>query len=46
VGLANPISNITSGSLRRVVTPDRLLGRVNASMKALGVGTLPIDALS
>ena len=45
IGLANPFYNITSGSLRQAVTPDRLLGRVSASMNFAGVGVLPLGAL-
>jgi len=44
-GFANPLYNITGGSLKQAVTPDRLLGRVSASMSAIGVGLSPLGAL-
>ncbi len=44
-GLANPIYNINQVSLRQGITPDRLLGRMNASMRFLVWGTVPIGYL-
>ena len=32
-------------SLRQTITPDRLLGRVNASVRFVGIGTFFIGAL-
>lgn len=32
IGIGNPIYNINSMSLRQAITPDRLLGRINATM--------------
>ena len=48
VGMAigTPIYNITQVSLRQAITPDRLLGRMNASMRFLVWGTMPIGALA
>ncbi|MAG36135.1 MAG: MFS transporter, partial [Dehalococcoidia bacterium] len=45
LGIANPLYNVTSISMRQALTPPRLLGRVNASMEFIGVGTLPLGAL-
>jgi len=39
------IFNINVVSLRQTITPDRLLGRMNASMRFLVWGTLPFGAL-
>lgn len=44
-GAANPIYNINQVSLRQGITPDRLQGRMNASMRFLVWGTIPIGAL-
>jgi MFS family permease len=44
-GLSVIVYNINVISLRQVITPDRLLGRVNASMRFLVWGTLPVGAL-
>jgi predicted MFS family arabinose efflux permease len=44
-GLANPIYNINQVSLRQAITPDRLQGRMNASMRFLVWGTIPVGAL-
>ncbi|MDG4766937.1 MFS transporter [Solwaraspora sp. WMMD406] len=40
------IYNITQLSFRQRLTPDRLLGRVNASMRFLVWGTMPLGALA
>ena len=45
LGIANPLYNVTSTSMQQALTPPRLLGRVNASMEFIGVGTLPPGAL-
>ncbi len=45
LGIANPLYNVTSTSMQQTLTPPRLLGRVNASMEFIGVGTLPLGAL-
>jgi len=44
-GLANPVYNINQVSLRQAITPDRLQGRMNASMRFLVWGTIPVGAL-
>jgi MFS family permease len=45
VGMTNPIYNINQVSLRQAITPDRLQGRMNASVRFLVWGTIPIGAL-
>jgi hypothetical protein len=44
-GATSPIYNINQVSLRQAITPDRLQGRMNASMRFLVWGTIPIGAL-
>ncbi len=44
-GVSNPIYNINQVSLRQVITPDRLQGRMNASMRFIVWGTIPLGAL-
>ena len=44
-GAAGPIYNINQVSLRQAITPDRLQGRMNASMRFIVWGTIPIGAL-
>jgi MFS family permease len=44
-GLTNPVYNINQVSLRQAITPDRLQGRMNASVRFLVWGTIPIGAL-
>jgi hypothetical protein len=44
-GLSSPIYNINQVSLRQAITPDRLQGRMNASMRFIVWGTIPIGAL-
>jgi hypothetical protein len=41
----NPVYNINQVSLRQAITPHRLLGRMNASMRFLVWGTMPIGSL-
>jgi len=41
----NPIFNVTQISLRQTLTPARLQGRMNASMRFLIWGTLPVGSL-
>jgi MFS family permease len=38
--------NVNQVSLRQTITPDRLLGRMNASMRFLVWGTIPLGALA
>lgn len=45
VGVGGPIYNINQVSLRQAITPDRLQGRMNASMRFIVWGTIPIGAL-
>jgi MFS family permease len=42
---ANPVYNITQVSLRQAITPHRLQGRMNASMRFLVWGTIPRGSL-
>jgi Na+/melibiose symporter-like transporter len=44
-GMCGPLYNINQVSLRQAITPDRLQGRMNASMRFLVWGTIPIGAL-
>lgn len=44
-GISNTLFNVNQLSLRQQITPDRLLGRVGASIQFIGVGTLPVGAL-
>jgi MFS family permease len=44
-GVSNPVYNINQVSLRQAITPDHLQGRMNASMRFLVWGTIPIGAL-
>jgi len=43
---ANPVYNITQVSLRQAITPHRLQGRMNASMRFLVWGTIPLGSLA
>ena len=45
-GFCNTLYNINQVSLRQTITPDRLLGRMNASMRFLVWGTIPLGALA
>jgi MFS family permease len=44
-GFTSPVYNINQVSLRQVITPDHLQGRMNASMRFIVWGTIPIGAL-
>jgi MFS family permease len=44
-GISNTLFNVTENSLVQQITPQRLLGRVNACMNVIGSGTLPLGAL-
>ena len=44
-GLVGTVYNITQVSLRQAITPDRLQGRMNATMRFIVWGTLPLGAL-
>src|SRR5207244_10839023 len=43
--LVNPVYNITQVSLRQAITPDRVQGRMNATVRTIIWGTIPIGAL-
>lgn len=45
-GIGQPIYSISQLSLRQALTPDRLLGRVNASRRFIVFGISPIGALA
>ena len=44
-GWASTVYNITQVSLRQALTPERLQGRMNASMRWIVWGTIPLGAL-
>ncbi|HET9555731.1 MAG TPA: MFS transporter, partial [Actinomycetota bacterium] len=44
-GVAMVLWNVVTVSLRQRITPDRLLGRMNASYRLVGWGTMPLGAL-
>jgi predicted MFS family arabinose efflux permease len=43
--VASPIYNINQVSLRQAITPHRLQGRMNATMRFLVWGTMPLGGL-
>ncbi len=43
--IANVIYNVNQVSLRQAITPDQMLGRMNATMRFLVWGTIPIGSL-
>jgi MFS family permease len=45
-GVAMVLWNVVTVSLRQRITPDRLLGRMNASYRLVGWGTMPLGALA
>ncbi len=45
-GFFNPIYNITQVSLRQAITPQRLQGRMNATMRFVVWGTIPLGSLT
>lgn len=45
MGLGGGLYSIATGSLQQVVTPDPLLGRMNAGMNVLSGGAAPIGAI-
>lgn len=44
-GAGTAVSNVLLITIRQLRTPDRLLGRVNATMRTVTYGTIPIGAL-
>ncbi|MBV8264414.1 MAG: MFS transporter, partial [Candidatus Eremiobacteraeota bacterium] len=45
ISFANPVYNVNQVSLRQTITPDELQGRMNATMRTIVWGTLPVGAL-
>lgn len=45
-GFGGTIYNISQVSLRQAITPDRMLGRMNASMRFMVWGTMPFGSLA
>lgn len=45
IGVGSGIANVLAVSLRQAVTPDRLLGRMNASMRTALYGAVPIGGV-
>lgn len=45
LGVARPVFNVNQLSLRQAITPDRLHGRVNATMRFIMWGVTPVGAL-
>jgi predicted MFS family arabinose efflux permease len=46
VGLNIPLYNVNQISLRQAITPDRLQGRMNATMRVIVWGTIPVGSLA
>jgi len=44
IGFTVPVYNINQVSLRQAITPDRLQGRMNATMRTIVWGTIPLGA--
>lgn len=44
-GFSNPVYNINQVSLRQAITPDRIQGRMNATMRTIVWGTIPVGSL-
>jgi MFS family permease len=44
-GLGSVVYNVNQVSLRQAITPERMLGRMNATMRFVVWGTMPIGAL-
>lgn len=45
IGTSSPIYNIAQVSLRQAITPNRLQGRMNATMRTIVWGTIPVGSL-
>jgi hypothetical protein len=45
VGWANVVYNVNQVSLRQAITPERMLGRMNATMRFIVWGTIPIGMI-
>lgn len=46
MGLGNQVVNVTVISIRQIITPSRMLGRVNASSQFLTYGVAPLGAVA
>ncbi|MDA4113168.1 MAG: MFS transporter [Thaumarchaeota archaeon] len=46
IGLSSPIYNITQVSLRQAITPDRLQGRMNATIRVIIMGAVPVGSFA
>src|SRR5712691_3730240 len=44
-GLTIPIYNINQVSLRQAITPNRVQGRMNATMRTIVWGTIPVGSI-
>ena len=44
IGLGSPPYNVNQVSLRQAITPDRLQGRMNATMRVIVWGTVPLGS--
>jgi len=44
-GFSIPVYNINQVSLRQAITPDRIQGRMNATMRTIVWGTIPVGSL-
>jgi len=45
VAFAGVLYNVTQGSLRQAITPERMQGRMNATMRFMVWGTIPVGSL-
>jgi Na+/melibiose symporter-like transporter len=45
VGFANVVYNITQVSFRQAITPERMQGRMNATMRFIVWGTMPVGSI-
>ena len=45
IGLLVPAYNINQVSLRQAITPNRLQGRMNATMRTIVLGTIPVGSI-
>jgi hypothetical protein len=44
IGTSSPIYNISQISLRQAITPNRLQGRMNGTMRVIVWGTIPVGS--
>ena len=44
IGISSPVYNISQVSLRQAITPNRLQGRMNATMRVVVWGTIPVGS--